>query len=514
MRVEQLGSAQPIHFVGESHCIAFGGMLFRAPWSGELFLCKSSFVAGIRGSEYFSPESGFHPDLLKAFTAERLIDAQCRPQHLAIDADAVKFSYFGGRPLLAPPMVLFAGEVDLLLGGMRRIGLTHDFELPDDSVFGVDRNKQVMPLAAVRLGLQRLLGPVVDCMERLQAVGFSRLMLHGLPPRPLRDAAGNARVEVPTFSKITVLANRLLADACRRREIPFIDIWPETAQPDGFLKPELALDNVHLTKAGALLSLDKIAAELLDHTAGTANPARYGLLAERAVKFDSAGAEAAEWTARGYAATQIDSGAAGRLRRNLAFTDAAANPQARTDWVGWPRHGRPGIALANPEQVDLQLAAELLSRDPARAILHAGAVEEFTVVSFRPLRVPMLSDSAIPASTLPSPPRTRRAVLHLAGEGSFEIRHGEESTQRIEARPGTLVVYDPERVQCWFRPRGAALEVVEMMLIPRMAGHPFRVVWAGLNDWPADPFQYSVSGMSAFPRFAGNSVTERSSAMA
>jgi len=48
-----------------------------------------------------------------------------------------------------------------------------------------------------------------------------------------------------------------------------------------------------------------------------------------------------------------------------------------------------------------------------------------------------------------------------------------------------------------------------MMLMPRYPLHPFRVAWAGLNDWPADPFHYTVRDMVAYPPFETDLVRER-----
>jgi hypothetical protein len=512
MRAQLLGKVTPVHFVGESHCVAYDGILFRAPWAEEYFLCKSSFLFWVKANEFLSEKTGLHTSLLEALASERLVDAQYRPAHLTVDAKAVRNAVFSERPLIAPPIVLFAGDMDFFRGDfLQPIGNDYDFELPDDPGYGVNRSKQPMPFASVRRRIETVFRPFVNCMERLQGAGFSRIMVHCLPARIADEArtskAVGYHIDKAVQAKATVAANRYLAQACRQAGVPFIDVWPETTGKDGFLLPELDLDGVHLKQESTAFSLYKIAAELFDRTAGIQNEVRYYLLAQQAGKYDSSGSESLTWAENGIVVSQVDPGAVTQLSQNLVFEGCAENRHARLDWCGWPRQGRPGIIMATPAPVDLERAANLLGSGVGHAILHAGATMEMTVVSFRPLRIASAGNGAIPASTLAAPQGTRRAVLYLGGEGELEVRSGDGAPLgHIRLIPGALAVYDPHRVQICFRPGAAPLDVVELALIPRIANHPFRVVGAGLNDWPADPFQYSVAGMPAYPPFEGSSV--------
>lgn len=104
-------------------------------------------------------------------------------------------------------------------------------------------------------------------------------MIHCLPPRSPDEAAaarwtGDVVVPAPVRAKLTVLANRVLAAFCAETGIPFIDTWAELTE-SGYLRPEFELDGFHLNRQAALVSLDRIAANLFDQTAGTWNASRY-----------------------------------------------------------------------------------------------------------------------------------------------------------------------------------------------------------------------------------------------
>jgi hypothetical protein len=173
------------------------------------------------------------------------------------------------------------------------------------------------------------------------------------------------------------------------------------------------------------------------------------------------------------------------LDRTSVLESAAPNRHARPDWIGWPRSGRPGVAIAEPDEQTLDRAVKILAQDDARALLHAGADCELTIVGFRQGRLAPSAESIDAA-----PPGVRRAVFLLAAHPPYE--------------KGSLVVYDPSRFRCdW----SGEVDLIEFTLVPRLAGQPFRVVWSGLCDWPADPFQFSVAGMTAAPAFDADVVT-------
>jgi hypothetical protein len=79
----------------------------------------------------------------------------------------------------------------------------------------------------------------------------------------------------------------------------------------------------------------------------------------------------------------------------------------------------------------------------------------------------------------------------------------------FEGAPGLLLAFDPRRVQYRVQAQTGPVDLLEIALCPCLDGQPFRVVWAGWNDWPADPFHFSVEGMLAEPPFKHSTFSAR-----
>ena len=513
MSIEVLGRVTPIHMIGESHTLVFSNMLFRPSGVLETFICKSRYIPTLPASQY-AGVSHIHPLLAEALVAEKILDQHLRPFFLNVIESVV---YLSGQALIAPPIVIFAGDTalqELFL----QIGDTFDFELPDDPGYGVDRNKQPIPYTEIRNQISKFVAPVIAAVRQLQSIGFSRTMVHCLPPRSADNGlaatySSGTEVNAPVRSKLAVLVNRLLKSGCEETGLGFIDIWPEVAE-DGYLRPEFELDGLHLNHDAALISLDKIAAYLFDQTGTNFNSTRY--ITARKLSDEYAGDEALNdmWHKVGFATGQLDPESAENILAELKFELGSRNCHARPDWVGWPRPGRAGAELAQPGEQTLSLAASALGQGLGRMLLHAGAECEMTIASFRPIRFSPAVASV--SDELPAPPNGRRALLYLIKSDriAFETLDGfaapnSNFNEVVEA--GTIIVFDPHRLRYYIKPGQENLTVIEISLIPRLSGEPFRIVWAGLCDWPADPFIYSVSNMSAFPTYKGDYFLKRAS---
>ena len=508
MSVELLGAVTPIHMVGESHSLSFSNLLFRPEWSQETFLCHTRFFPTLMAAQYLTQQM-LNAEFVDGLVAEGILDKAMRPAFMHAGPSA---AYIAGMPIISPPVVLFAGDMDLHQVFLQ-IANKFDFKLPADPVYGVDKDKQMLTYTVVRDQILSFMSPFLDAIDRLRTMNFNRLMIHCLPPRAADNIAasrwtGGTIVNAPVRAKLTLVANRLIEDFCTKSGIAFIDTWPELAE-NGYLRSEFELDGVHVNRKAALISLDIISAHLFDQTSTIWNPARYLQASLQADPYTNISNDlrGKEWQDIGLVAGRVNGDVAANLCRNVSFDLGQQNIHARPDWIGWPRAGRSGITLAEPEESALAEAATILGQDEGLAILHAGAERELTIISFRPVR---FSPAVEKFNTLPAPPGARRALLYLAESSrvSFETLDG-RAIPCPAADRGSLIVYDPQRVRFRIGSSQYSLDLVELALIPRLSGQPFRIVWAGLCDWPADPFQFSVTNMKAFPAFKGHFFRER-----
>ena len=231
MQVELLNQVTPIHLIGESHTVAFNNLLFRCTNSDDAFICRSKFIPLIPANQY-GTETSVNADFLKALIAEGLIAEKfMRPyyQHLI---DAVAF--YQSMPLIAPPIIFFFGDTELQ-GLLTQFGSEFDFEMPDDSVYGMDNEKDLIPYTIIRNHLEKLISPAIAVLKQLKNVGFTRLMVHSLPPRSTDDKAASKWshgivISAQIRSKLVVLMNQYLENSCKEIGIGFINTWLETSQ--------------------------------------------------------------------------------------------------------------------------------------------------------------------------------------------------------------------------------------------------------------------------------------------
>jgi hypothetical protein len=65
---------------------------------------------------------------------------------------------------------------------------------------------------------------------------------------------------------------------------------------------------------------------------------------------------------------------------------------------------------------------------------------------------------------------------------------------------GTLFVFDANRIKHRARPPVTrAREALDFVIGPRLPGAPRRVLWCGMNNWPVDPFTFSLDGALGYP---------------
>ncbi len=512
MQVELLNQVTPIHLIGESHTVAFNNLIFKATNSNDAFICRSKFIPLIPANKYGS-ETSVNADFLKALISEGLIAEKfMRPyyQHLI---DAVAF--YQSMPLIAPPIVFFFGDTELQ-SFLTQFGSNFDFELPDDSLYGMDSEKDPIPYTIIRNHLEQLISPAIAVLRQLKNVGFTRLMVHSLPPRSIDDKAASKWIHGIIISsqirsKLAVLINRYLESACKDIEIGFINTWLETSQ-DGYIKSEFELDGLHVNKRAAVISLEKIADYLFDHTKGIFNPMRYQKALDQAEEYISIIPENTDWDHSGMAIGLLDQQTTLELKSALDFSEESEASFSRPDWTGLPSCGRDGVYIAEPSDAVLNKLESLYSEGYLHELMHAGSKKQLTFTNCRP--VLFSPNSTYLSSLYQAPPACRCAILILEDTNRivFERFDGKEiklTCDNVVIESGTIFVFDPIQVEFRIKSGDTPALLIEMALMPRLVDQPFRAVWAGQCNWPADPYQHSLTRVRACPPYELSFFSQR-----
>jgi hypothetical protein len=139
------------------------------------------------------------------------------------------------------------------------------------------------------------------------------------------------------------------------------------------------------------------------------------------------------------------------------------------------------------------------------------------VLSVRPLRFRPDGREPEELHTDAYPPGVLRCVLHLTDvdgpTGALEFVDSSGREGALSGQAGTLVILDATRVKhCWQPVGKGERAVLEMALVPCHRLLERCVIWAGMNTWPVDPYNFSMTGFVDHPtagshfRFIENSA--------
>jgi hypothetical protein len=507
-----------IYCIGESHVLAMKDILVEEELTGENFLTVGRFIQGLSASNFSTPKGFLNQKVGETFFEWQLMAADGAPTHRSTVKKLVCPFFLAQRPFVAPPLVIFAGDVDINHVLFRQMGEEYDFESAETPGLPPAAGARPVPRGVVDRALDKIFAPLAHGVARLKAAGMDRIVLHGLPPRSSDDEqarrwSNGVICPLATRRKICMLANDRLRRIAADVGVAYLDAWDEIAT-DGVLAPEYDLDGLHLTRAGAAISVGKIAALLLNADVGGFSETRYYQLFDLARKRPGDGGEAAR--------RFHDEGCAAAVINDFPLTAAAAdhdddkeyprptgNPQARPSWSGRPLNGDDdGLTETPLSPEELRLLVEQFATPDVSTFIEDRAGYDFTI--YAATRVKFAAERparALPAAT---PPRCLYGLLFLQDrpDAHLAVRH-KNTWSRWPVRRGALLLLDSAAASIADGHGLEGVQAIRLCFGPRLPGEPLRAISPGGNHWPLDPFQYVVRGFAAWPPFAGDRVSRQ-----
>lgn len=267
MQTRFLGRPAPLYFLGDSQCLVFSHLLFAADYQGrtQTLITQARYCPGLSMRNFSSGQGRLHEGILRALLSDSLVDRENRALYQYQSPHASILSLLAGRVRSAPVLVFFCGSGDLVNDFLRQLGTSYDFYLPGEEAllaeFPPHQASQVFPFETARRYLLDLCQPLFQGLRQLKAMGFEQLFLHEIVPQTTDDALFSQvygyTCPARTRTKALLLFNQILAERAEEEQLGWISIWNQvtTAQR---LRPEYALDCIHLNKEAAFLSLEAL----------------------------------------------------------------------------------------------------------------------------------------------------------------------------------------------------------------------------------------------------------------
>jgi len=508
VELEYIPQPVPIYMLGESHCVVFTDRIFRETRHlNQTFVTRALYLPGISSHDFSDNKLA---RVGSALAAEHLIIGDPRGRA----ADWVPF-HVSPNPLIIPNVhsktpkgvpiiVVFAGEIALRSIFLSKLGQS-DFELPFPAP-GLDRlampsGHQHVPFQLVSQLANQVLGPLFSGLLGLYNMGFTSLYLHSIPPPTLSDEEfekiNGFFSPVRLRYKSALLFNQMFRDVASQTSIRFLDIWDDVTI-DNALDPRFHIDGTHLNVDAAYITLQKLLTSIV-RDPRVAVAGRYEFARQEAEAWFGDGAAPApneRFAQTGLASADLGPEPAAQLSRRLDFTLDTANRHVRLDWSGGPiEPWSEATGTAQPDTAFMKELYELIYEGEVSGLIHSCLNADFAAVSVRPLRF----EVDAPAGSFHTdncPSGMLRCALHLTDGGGFEYMDADGQAKSIEARAGRLVAFDGNRLQHRWLPDS---QILEMSLVARHKRLERCAIWAGMNSWPVDPFNFSTQGFVDYP---------------
>jgi hypothetical protein len=307
---------------------------------------------------------------------------------------------------------------------------------------------------------------------------------------------------------------------CAASGATFLDIWPEYLDERGYLRPEFELDGVHLNRSASMITVRRLIETALGKPYSV-NNRRYEL-AHRLVDTTDLEAATTEFEAlaktfhqTGICRLQLPTATADALKAQLDFSQDVGNRHARMDWFGnTVKPFSDQMLAAEPPQESLDLLYQILYGPQVAPLMQRCMGGDVWYVNCRPFKsLPHTGKGDGPQAFHcdGAPPHILRALLYLVdvdGEnGPFEYVGPSGNPERVTGPKGTFFIFDANRLEHRaVPPRGRLRESIDFVILPRTKSQPRIVLWSGLNNWPSDPFHFSVNNMRASPPLTGKII--------
>jgi hypothetical protein len=490
--------------IGDSHCLKYTGkriafsdntaVQFASAYiSGfsSLSLQRKSTPPAIGPSEM----SGYALKLLQSLGALSFENNGLSQAESAQDA-AVAYAKLA--PLISPLVIITCGDIDLRSTVMR-IGL-------EDPIYST----------TIQATFQGLLGFVADLKRR----GVN-IVLEGLTPPTHDDTIfllHNKFLLPPEIrGRMYLDCNKHIREECGKLGIMYLDLSVLFSSSLGCLKDEFEHDGVHLYPSSVEVMATHLEA-LFQHS--PVNYSRYRFLLEKRSTTLIPRPEDADLKTSARSSFLKNSilvncdhdplvhELLNAIYSRLTFSQSVANLHYRFDWAGNERKAfSEHIRYSPVSQAHLDIVYQLIYRT---CIIHfVGDALGFDpcIYAYRPLRSTVHNDDGVGPQSYHHdgcPPGIYRMLIYLSDvdteSGPFCYHLSNGLIQEVHGDFGTVILFDANKL--WHSakpPQSRERTALDFCIGPRHEQSDQFVIAPGMNNWPCDPFLFSVHDMVVSP---------------
>lgn len=527
--LEGIGKPTRLLVIGDSNVLPFTDLLLEDTESQILYQSNAIFLRGLRGHLFSDDNGNLNSSLLKALVRDRILTPSGQAICESEDPRDYNIAFAASAPQQPTPILMHCGDIDCRSRIMKELQDKYDFEVPDHYGLGMFPSEQTSNLQKIpfKQVLPLFLSSVdrfISGLQILSQMGLSDLSIHCVPP-PTKNDELFLRVHefhcpLSTRYKVSRLYNQLLKERCLDLGIPFIDIWPIVTGDDGMLLPEREFDGVHLSRSTARDSLNAWLTAVSGRTHIQFNKRLWKLTshedASETFRPQDSSASSDDKVAKA-------TGTSGVVKilslDNISdFRSVEQNTKKlfiRPEWCS------DSILLQGNDfrfhKIDSsqskQLFELLYHSDIANLVTdHIG----FDFICYNALILKgedhselLLGQDCGPSPTIPG--NLYKLALFFtkddeSGEAQLLVKTSNQE-EKHAIKNGLSVIFGKLDGKVLVETGKQDYSCLLLWIGIRVRGMPRIVIHGGLNCWPADPFQYSVSGLNDFPDLKSEHVS-------
>ncbi len=511
-----------IYAIGDSHCLPLRDLILGDELTGRHYIVVAKYIESLSAAKLLQGRK-LSREFVDVLEGENLA-RKGRFSFESTDRADLAISFAAGASGSPPIILITAGDIDLRSAFLPKLNDSFDIVLPFETPYGLNGRARIMPYNVAAKIAAAAMAPLGDTIERLKGMGLPTVFVPTLPPPTLNqerfDTLHGFKCPIDTRYKATIIFNTALKTVCEKFGGIVIDSWPDLLDERAYLRPEFELDGVHLNRSASMLTVRRIISASLGKVYRL-NPQRYEL-AFRLMQTPPSDAQSSDTAAlarefhdSGICRTTVDAGLVEEIASQLDFSLDVGNRHARVDWIGnTVTPFTKSIQAAEPSQAVLDSLYRLMYGAQLAPLMQQCMGGDVWYLSCRPLQSLVNHDEGKGPQafhTDHSPPHVLRALLYLVDvdddNGPFEYAASSGDTRRVSGPKGTFFVFDANRLSHRaVPPRTRIRRSIDFVILPRTPSQPRCVMWSGMNNWPADPFQFSINKMRSSPSFPHKSL--------
>ena len=356
------------------------------------------------------------------------------------------------------------------------------------------------------------------------------IMVEGLIPPTASDQLftllngyiGTANLRGLVYRKVDTAIERIMDSI----DCPYVSYRKMLATDQGLLKQEYHLDGIHVSSDALPVIIDAITNI---HGQSEQNNSSWQHLGDKRTKQQLDAPRSLDVQSLhdcllndGIAVFQMSAqerDSLTRLKERLTFSDDVGNKHTRYDWPGNSRIPYSiDMAAARFSHADVLAARDLLLRGPLKNTLSSILGFEYSIYNIRAFLSSVHSDSGKGPQGFHhdgTPPYLYRAVIYMSevgdGDGPFEhlryslsdVRNGKQlsavqlhAAQKVFGSLGSIILFDANvLLHRGSPPTRTHRYALDLSIGPTPSGSKNFIIAAGMNNWPCDPYCFSVDGL-------------------